>query len=278
MIADRSRHRDQKLIAVCTIAMVLFAAAFLSPLYASSAVHALTAPLNGKNAGTIIQHRRVNVSLEHAAALLQIPAVDPSNKQTVKPFFSLTGLSTRQEIGQPLQTQFPLHNGTNAVTSNAQPAVITKPGDIFMLPDQRYFDTLIDFMKLAALRIDMAMFLFKISAAADNRPAMVLQELIAAGKRGVQVNMLLEKSGYDNKINTINSQVVDTLKANGINVRFDSKKRTSHMKLVVIDQRFCFIGSHNLTHAALTFNHEITILVDSVKLAKELTAYIAAIE
>ena len=87
----------------------------------------------------------------------------------------------------------------------------------------------------------------------------------------------LEKSGYDENINKINRKVAKKLTKNRVNVQFDSKNRTSHMKLVVVDDRFCFIGSHNLTHAALTYNNEFSILIDNQLLAKELVDYIGTI-
>jgi phosphatidylserine/phosphatidylglycerophosphate/cardiolipin synthase-like enzyme len=43
---------------------------------------------------------------------------------------------------------------------------------------------------------------------------------------------------------------------------------------VVIDDRFCFIGSHNLTHSALVHNHEFSLLLDNRRLADELDSYI----
>ena len=70
---------------------------------------------------------------------------------------------------------------------------------------------------------------------------------------------------------------MELLRKNGIPVSLDSLDVTSHMKVVVIDERFCFIGSHNMTHSALGDNHEFSLLVDSRELAAELAEYIGQI-
>ncbi|MCK5194474.1 MAG: phospholipase, partial [Desulfobulbaceae bacterium] len=64
------------------------------------------------------------------------------------------------------------------------------------------------------------------------------------------------------------------LRKHGITVLFDSIKTTTHTKLVIVDQRFSFVGSHNLTHSALAYNHELSLLINNRQLARELTDYI----
>ncbi|PIY21300.1 MAG: phospholipase, partial [Deltaproteobacteria bacterium CG_4_10_14_3_um_filter_60_8] len=39
----------------------------------------------------------------------------------------------------------------------------------------------------------------------------------------------------------------------------------------------CFIGSHNLTHAALAYNHELSLRLDSPELAGQLLDYMKEI-
>jgi phosphatidylserine/phosphatidylglycerophosphate/cardiolipin synthase-like enzyme len=58
----------------------------------------------------------------------------------------------------------------------------------------------------------------------------------------------------------------------------DSEKKTTHAKIVVIDRRFSFVGSHNLTHSALVINNEFSLLVDSRPLAEELLKYMRGIK
>jgi len=43
---------------------------------------------------------------------------------------------------------------------------------------------------------------------------------------------------------------------------------------MVIDRRYIYIGSHNLTQSALKYNKELSVLIDSPELAGEMTAYL----
>jgi len=155
--------------------------------------------------------------------------------------------------------------------------ITSRPGEISLLADSAYFETLTALIKKARQRIDLAMFLFKASNAADNRPALLIQELIAARRRGVQVRVLLELSGHDKNLNKANQEVAEALEKGGVTALFDSKRRTSHSKIVVVDSRYCIVGSHNLSQSALKYNHELSLLIDNPQLAKKILAYMETI-
>jgi phosphatidylserine/phosphatidylglycerophosphate/cardiolipin synthase-like enzyme len=59
-----------------------------------------------------------------------------------------------------------------------------------------------------------------------------------------------------------------------VEVFFDSPKRTTHTKLAVIDGRYTFIGSHNMTQSALKHNNELSVLIDSQAVADKTLNYI----
>lgn len=146
--------------------------------------------------------------------------------------------------------------------------------EIKLLLDRDYFPTLLAAIADAHSEIDVAMFLFKPSASARNKPKIVLERLAAARKRGVKVEVVLEKSAYDDDLNKENQHTARLLKDRGIRVRFDRGKATTHAKLVVIDRRYSFIGSHNLTQSALNSNHETSLFIDNRVLAEKLLDYI----
>lgn len=153
----------------------------------------------------------------------------------------------------------------------------TRTGQIMLLPDTAYHEILLHRIREAEHRIDISMFLFKITGAAQNRPASIMRELIAARTRGVGVRVLLERSGHDGDLSRENRKVAELLQKAGITVEFADPRRTNHTKLVVIDGRYSFVGSHNLTHAALAYNHELSLLIDNDELASELINYIAGL-
>jgi phosphatidylserine/phosphatidylglycerophosphate/cardiolipin synthase-like enzyme len=108
---------------------------------------------------------------------------------------------------------------------------------------------------------------------------MILKDLVAAHKRGVRVQVLLERTARDDDfLNQENVATSDQLRQGGVLVSFDSLDTTTHTKAIVIDRRFVFIGSHNLTHSALFHNHELSVLIDNPDLAKDVLRYLRTLE
>ncbi|MEN8257445.1 MAG: phospholipase D-like domain-containing protein [Thermodesulfobacteriota bacterium] len=208
-------------------------------------------------AQAIVKYRRLHGPFRDIDTLLEVESIGPKSLEAVRPHITLA-------------------NRPDAV-SKVQTFVLGR-GQTMLLADGHYFPVLINFIKSAGQRIELAMFLFKTTDSANNRPAQLVTELIRARKRGVQVQVVLEKSGYSDSINSENQRVAATLEKNNIDVRFDSPGKTTHTKMVIIDNRFCFVGSHNLSHSALTFNHEMSLLLDNHEMAEQLSTYIAAIK
>ncbi len=141
------------------------------------------------------------------------------------------------------------------------------------MTDGQYYQTALDLIETARQELQVAMFLFKINDRKNNRPSRLADALIRARKRGVRVTVLLERSGRDKGLNRTNRQVARWLKKNGVRVRYDSPTTTMHAKFLVADRRRVLVGSHNLTHAALKYNHEVSLLLDSPELAGKLLRY-----
>ncbi|MEW6290554.1 MAG: phospholipase D-like domain-containing protein [Thermodesulfobacteriota bacterium] len=231
---------------------------------------------------------RIDVNTASVAQLQELPAIGEKRAQAIVayrqshgPFHSLDQLAQVADIGDKslaaikphltLDSGAPGENSRNAAALHTK--IPTAPGDITVLPDGKYFTTLVDYLKTAEHSIDMAMFLFKTTTSPGNKPALLVQELIAARKKGVNVRVVLENSGFDESLTRENKNVAAKLRKNNILVFFDSPDTTSHAKMVVIDRRYTFLGSHNLSHSALAYNHEVSLLIDNSDLAAQLVAY-----
>lgn len=218
-------------------------------------------------ARAILDYRQRHGRFKNLGELLASKAIGESTFQAIKPYLSLTGATTLQRGTGPEET--------TATGLRVQTRIFgTMPGEIVPLEDSAYYDTLREYIRQARHRIEIAMFLFKITDSPKNRAVTILKELDAAARRGVKVNVLLERSDYDPSLNRANRRVARILRRHGVKVIFDNPHTTTHVKLVVIDNRFCFVGSHNLTYAALAYNHEFSLLLDNRKLADELDTYI----
>lgn len=232
-------------------------------------------PFVGKaRAAAIIRARQKNGPFHETRQIKQAAGIGENTFQAIAPYLSLTGDTTFTQKQSAAEHTESAGLSPNRVTMHHLGRFPVHDKEVLLLLDKDYFPVLINALDDAQSEISVAMFLFKTSHTAKNRPARVLAALAAARRRGVQVEVVLEKSSYDRKLNRENKKTARLLKKKGIRVRFDRGKVTTHTKLVVIDRRYSFIGSHNLTEAALDYNHEASLLIDNRGLAVELLQYI----
>jgi len=76
-------------------------------------------------------------------------------------------------------------------------------------------------------------------------------EILFASRRGVSVFALVNS-------NFICNVFADTK----IKIKKINSKKTMHIKMIIIDDKYLLIGSHNLTKNAFAINHEISVLLD----------------
>jgi len=144
-----------------------------------------------------------------------------------------------------------------------------------MLPDEAFYDALSSGIRRARREIKGGFFLFKATGSQGNLPRALVDELVAARRRGVNVVIQLERDAPGGgSVYEQNRQTASLLGEGGVRVRFDGPKTTTHVKAMVIDGRYVYLGSHNLTQSALKFNNELSVMVDSREFAEEVTTYL----
>lgn len=141
-----------------------------------------------------------------------------------------------------------------------------------MLQNQTYYDALISGIRRAKKDIIGCFFLFKASERRGDQPMAIVNELIAARKRGVSVIIELEQTlTGKGTVYKQNRKAASLMAEAGIKVRFDAPRTTTHVKAMVIDGRYVYIGSHNLTQSALKYNNELSVLINSPELAGDVS-------
>lgn len=147
-----------------------------------------------------------------------------------------------------------------------------------LLKNREYGEALLQGIRTARSTILVSCYLFKITDFPGNLPRRIAEELIDARRRGLTVTVVFEQSREaDDSLNRENRSTATLLSRNGVTVRFDSLRRTTHTKVVVIDGRYVYLGSHNLTHSALTRNNELSVLLDSPETAREVVNFLGEI-
>ena len=144
-----------------------------------------------------------------------------------------------------------------------------------LLRNQEYAEELLTRIGKARENIVCSFYLFKISDRQGNQPRRIADALIGARTRGVTVTVILErgKSSQD-RLYADNRATAALLSRGGVKVYFASPGVTTHNKIVVIDDRYIFLGSHNLTQGALRYNNELSVLIDSPEMAAEVRSYL----
>ena len=147
--------------------------------------------------------------------------------------------------------------------------------EIFVLEDNRYIDSLLEKINESQSSILVSMYIFKTTGKKTSASNKVKDALIKTAKRGVNVKVMLEvEGGRSSTLNKENRITADKLEKGGVKVYFDSPRKRTHVKAIVIDDRYTFIGSHNLTASALQYNKELSLMIDSVEVAEKTARYI----
>lgn len=158
------------------------------------------------------------------------------------------------------------------------PAWEAHPARATLLKNREYGEALLQGIRTARSTIIVSCYLFKTTDFPGNLPRRIAEELITARSRGVAVTVIFEQSREaDDSLNRDNRSTATLLSRNGVNVRFDSLRKTTHTKAVVIDNRYVYLGSHNLTHSALSRNNELSVMLDSPEAAREVVNFLGEI-
>ncbi len=133
--------------------------------------------------------------------------------------------------------------------------------EVIPITDRGYFEVLYRELKNAKSSIHIVSFEVKYyENYANSSMNLIVQELIKAKERGVDVKIVVDEFSEKDNAHEI-------LIKNGVEVKNDSKKTTTHSKLIVIDGETVILGSTNLSYYGLEKNHEANVLIRDEKVA-----------
>jgi len=146
--------------------------------------------------------------------------------------------------------------------------------DVQVITDREYFEVVQTCFKEAQSSIKVMMFEASYYEKYPNSPTNVLiRELIAARKRGVDVKVILEKRKDRDRTQENNLKTGRLLSEGGVEVKYDPVGVTTHTKLLIIDGEIGVVGSTNWTYSALEKNHEVSVLIRSPEVGRNLHDY-----
>ena len=92
----------------------------------------------------------------------------------------------------------------------------------------------------------------------------IINQLIAASKRGVKVRAILDNVNFSE-----GKSVVEELRSAGVEVVRDTASGIAHNKIIVLDEQRVITGSFNFTEAADKRNAENVLLIQDKRVAAE---------
>ena len=145
---------------------------------------------------------------------------------------------------------------------------------IYILKDGEYYQSIINDLKKANETILVAMY----SMIYDPDDSLdwandLIRELVYADKRGINVIVVIEYRTYWDYMDQ-NLEAYNYLSSHNVNVQLDNEKDTDHLKLVIIDDKIVYVGSHNWSESALYYNHETSIKIVNEDIATTFTEYL----
>lgn len=146
--------------------------------------------------------------------------------------------------------------------------------DVQLVTDAQYFQVAKKMIQEAKSLIQVMMFEMGYYDRYPNTPSNILiKELIDAKKRGVKVEVILEVREGRDRTTERNRNTGKILSSGGVEVIYDPLFKTTHAKLMVVDGQLALVGSTNWTYYALTNNNEVSVLIRSKEVARELIDY-----
>lgn len=106
----------------------------------------------------------------------------------------------------------------------------------------------------------------------DNPVTKVIDSLIRANKRGVQIQVVFEISDYNEFLNELAETAKEYFEENSINVSYETLEIITHAKLTVVDDNV-IVGSSNWGYGGFKLYREANVLIRDAKIANSFVKY-----
>jgi len=153
-------------------------------------------------------------------------------------------------------------------------------GNVRLLTDRLHFDELLGQIRLAQKghQLGLSMYQFLYRNEDDAQAKQVLEELLSAHKRGVQLEIFLNRAEELSSQNTFaNLRVAELLMQQGVNkVYFDPEAKISHSKFlyrISASEKVAMISSVNIYRGDFNDNHQLTWVIRNDVVVDELMSY-----
>jgi phosphatidylserine/phosphatidylglycerophosphate/cardiolipin synthase-like enzyme len=155
------------------------------------------------------------------------------------------------------------------------------PATVTDISDRAYEGAVIKLLDGAKKSIVISMYTVSLGAQKNNPIGLLLNDLVEARGRGVEVTLYLNtkfKGSDDPRGRMSENEALKKLEAAGCVVHLLAPHRRLHDKLIIVDSRYVVDGSTNWSLSALFDNYESATLIDSPGLAEVKLARLRTLE
>lgn len=140
--------------------------------------------------------------------------------------------------------------------------------NVLAADDRDFFSIVHDLMINAEKNVDVMLYQSRFYLNYPNSASNVLiADLAKASERGVKVRAVLELAAWNVENSESNRDVWTLLKDSGVELYFDPIDRTSHSKLLMVDDKYVVVGSSNWSYYSLDRNYEANVVISSKRVA-----------
>lgn len=164
-------------------------------------------------------------------------------------------------------------------------------GDISILTNRDYFPAVHELLQEAESSIEVMMFSARyyeekprfagdiehIPGTHWSNTNVLMDDLVEAQERGVDVKMILDSSSWNESNTELNENFGQLLVEAGVAVYMDDPEVTTHTKLIVVDDDMTVVGSTNWSYYALDTNNETSVLIRSKEINKSYREFISQV-
>lgn len=145
--------------------------------------------------------------------------------------------------------------------------------EVDLVEDREYFSVARELLRDAKEEVLVLMYSMEyFPKYREDSSTQLVEELMYAAERGVNVMVLLEK-GSD-ELARRNWFACTKLRERGVDARlYERGNGVLHAKAMIVDEKYVLLGSSNWRHYSLDLNRELNLLLESRDLAKEAKGY-----
>jgi phosphatidylserine/phosphatidylglycerophosphate/cardiolipin synthase-like enzyme len=132
---------------------------------------------------------------------------------------------------------------------------------------------------IAGARSRIWVMMYVMQVGGDGEASALAEALARAHERGVSVHVCLDQGRVrgTNDVELKHVAAAEWLRARGVTVVIDELDRTSHAKILLIDDEWVVLGSHNWTNMAQTRNREASMILRDPGVSRQLEQLFATI-